>query len=231
MASVRQFSIISKFDWQDLPGKNPCCKLVIVLLLHTNDIKSSFMIDSIILQMIHVKLIGLQLLAKHFSSFLYEGVIITSFQSCGSFCCLNDSVYKIDKGNDKLTERSFKILGSKLSAPGDLQGFRLNNFFLTLSSEKTTSLIFASQTGSKSGGVFFSFVNTLLKKELNKVDLPSSDVIILLPSLRSGIELPYLSLLFAYAKKASGLFFTSLDKECYNRTQLYNMLSLANFCI
>ena len=61
--------------------------------------------------------------------------------------------------------------------------------------------------------------------------MPSSDVINLLPSLRSGIELAYLSLLFAYAKKASGLFFTSLDKECYNRTQLYNMLSLANFCI
>ena len=59
MASVRQFSIISKFDWHDLPGKNPCCKLVVILLLHTYDIKSSFMIDSIILHMIDVKLIGL----------------------------------------------------------------------------------------------------------------------------------------------------------------------------
>ena len=59
MALVRQFSIIHKFDWQDLPGKNPCCKLVVMLLLHTYDIKSSFMTDSIILQMIDVKLIGL----------------------------------------------------------------------------------------------------------------------------------------------------------------------------
>ena len=55
MASVRKFSIINKFDWQDLPRKNPCCKLM-MMLLHTYDIKSSFMIDSIILHTIDVKL-------------------------------------------------------------------------------------------------------------------------------------------------------------------------------
>ena len=46
-----------------------------MLLLHTYDIKSSLMIDSIILHMTDVKLIGLWLLAKHFWSFLYKGVI------------------------------------------------------------------------------------------------------------------------------------------------------------
>ena len=45
------------------------------------------------------------------------------------------------------------------------------------------------------------------------VALPSSDVINLLPSLRSGFELTNLRLLFAYKKKAFGLLFTSLDKE------------------
>ena len=59
MTPVRKFSIINKFDWEDLPGKNPCCKLVMMLLLHTYDIKLSFMTDSIILHMIYVKLIGL----------------------------------------------------------------------------------------------------------------------------------------------------------------------------
>ena len=46
------------------------------------------------------------------------------------------------------------------------------------------------------------------------VALPSSNVIILPPSLRAGIELAYLRLLFAYPKKAFGLLFTSLDKGC-----------------
>ena len=58
MVSVRQFSIINKFDWQNLPGKNPYSKLVMMLLLRTYGIKSSFMIDSIILHMTDVKLIG-----------------------------------------------------------------------------------------------------------------------------------------------------------------------------
>ena len=72
------------------------------------------------IQMIDIKLIGLQLLAEHFSSFLYKGVFIVSFQSCGDFCCLNDAVCKNDNGTDKLTESSFNILGCKLSAPCDL---------------------------------------------------------------------------------------------------------------
>ena len=71
--------------------------------------------------MIDVKLIGLEVLAKYFSAFLYKCVIIVSSQSCSSFCCLNDSVRKIDNGNDELTESSFNILRCKLPAPGDLK--------------------------------------------------------------------------------------------------------------
>ena len=139
---------------------------------------------------------------------------MTSFQSCGSFYYLNDSVYKIDNGINKLTEISFNILECKLFAPGKLYEFRLSNFFLNLSSEKTTLLIFASQIGSKAGGVLFSFVNTTLKKELNIVALSSSDITTLFSFFRSGIELGYLSLLFPYAKKVFRFLFTSLDKEC-----------------
>ena len=54
-------------------------------------------------------------------------------------------------------------------------------------------------------------MNTLLKRV--KVALPLH-MMTLFPSLRSGIELAYFSLLFAYAKKALGLFFITLDKEC-----------------
>ena len=78
------------------------------MLQNRDDIKSSFMIDSFILRMIDTK------------SFLYKGVIIVSFQSCGSFRYLYDSVYKIDKGTEKLTESSFNILRCKLSTPVDL---------------------------------------------------------------------------------------------------------------
>ena len=46
------------------------------------------------------------------------------------------------------------------------------------------------------------------------VALPSSDVITLFLSLKSGIELAYLSLLFAYTEKPFRLLFTSVDKEC-----------------
>ena len=143
-----------------------------MLLLHTYDIKSSFMTDSIILHMIYVKLISLQLLAKHFSSFFLQSVIIAFFQSCSSFC-LNDTVYKIRNGTDNLTESSFNILEGKLCAVGVC--LQIKKFLFNFAFRKNNLVIFVSQTGSKSGSAFFSFVNTLLKKELNMVALTSSD--------------------------------------------------------
>ena len=95
-------------------------------------------------------------------------------------------------------------------------------------SEKTTLLIFASQTDPKADSVLFSFENAFLKEELDIVALPLSDVITLFPSLRSGIELASLSLLFAYPKKSFWVAFYLLR---YGMSIIGQPIATRSFCL